>query len=324
MNFEARVNKLRQLLEKNKIPAALITDTDDIIYYTGYKPSSNSFLLVDQKTEKLILSPLDNEAKGLPVDVYFLSKKDQLKKFFGKKTFGYDDSSLLARTYQNLAKMKTKLKPAADIIKEPRNIKELEEIEAIKTAIQITKKSHKTLDIWGISEDQVAKQVDANFKKNGADIAFDTIVSAGKNGPLIHHIPNEKIIQKNELVIVDAGARYKYYCADITRTFYSKTNQKQKKILEDVENIQKQIIDFIRPGIKFEDVQKFYSKLMKKNKYQVRHLFGHGVGISVHESIKGEIEKNMTITVEPGVYLKDIGCRIEDIVLVGRDKIKVL
>ena len=72
MNFEARVNKLRQLLEKNKIPAALITDTDDIIYYTGYKPSSNSFLLVDQKTEKLILSPLDNEAKGLPVDVYFL------------------------------------------------------------------------------------------------------------------------------------------------------------------------------------------------------------------------------------------------------------
>ena len=257
------------------------------------------------------------------MDITFLSKKQGMKKLFSKKTFGYDEHSLLARTYLNLTKMKAKLKLASDIIKEPRNIKDSEEIELIKTAIQITKKSHKSLDIWGRTEDQVAKQVDAYFKKNQADIAFDTIISAGSNGYFIHHIPNEKIIQKHELVIVDAGARYKYYCADITRTFYSKTNQKQKKVLEDVENIQKQIIDFIKPGIKFDEIQKLYSSLMKKNKYQVKHLFGHGIGISVHESIKGEIEKNMVLTVEPGVYLKDMGCRIEDIILV-KNRAKIL
>ncbi len=323
MNFEARTNKLRQLLEKNKIPAALITDIDDIIYYTGYKPSSNAFLIVDNKSAKFLLSPLDNEAKSLPLDVYFLSKKQDLKKFFSKKTFGYDEHSLLARTYLNLTKMKARFKPASDIIKEPRNIKDSEEIEAIKTAIKITKQAHK-LDIWGKTEYWVAKQVDSNFKKSGADIAFDTIVSAGENGPQIHHIPSQKIIKPNELVIIDSGAKYNYYCADITRMFYSKINQKQKKVLEDVENIQKQIIDFIKPGLKFEDVQKFYCKLMKKNKYQVKHLFGHGVGISVHESIRGEIKENMTLTVEPGVYLKDIGCRIEDIVLVKSNGVKVL
>ncbi len=314
MNFKSRINKLRELLEKNK-NGFLVTDPDDIIYYTGYKPSSLSFLLVTGKDSTLFVSPLDNEAKLLEIDVVFAEKK-AFRSLKGK-VYGFDETHMPARAFLNLRKIGLRLKQSADAIKKPRCIKDIEEIELIKKAIGITKASQPT-SFAGKSEDSVAKEIEASFKMKGADIAFETIVASGKNSQYIHHIPDSKRIGKAENVLVDSGARYKNYCADITR-MYGKS-----KMIDDMVLVQNRIIDHISTGMTMKQVQEFYSKQMKKLGYKVYHLFGHGLGISVHETISGELENNMILTVEPGAYTGSDGARIEDVVLVKNNKARLL
>lgn len=318
-----RINKLVSLLENNNYPAALVTSKKDILYYTGYKVSDGAFLIIDIKSKpKLFLSPLDNEAKKLKIDVKFLKKKQDLNFLKKYKILAYDEYNLSAKTFQIMKKL-VKLKEASNIIKSPRNVKENKEIELVKKSVRITKQAQKNLKFLDKSEKEVAFHIDKKFREYSAENAFDTIVASGNNGFYIHHSPSKKKINDGELVILDSGARYENYCADLTRMFFSGLDNKRKKIVEDVENIQKQIIDFLEPGKRFSDVQKFYSNLMKKKGYKVMHAFGHGIGLSVHESLE-ILEKNSLVTVEPGVYIKNFGgCRIEDIILI-KDKPKIL
>ena len=97
-----------------------------------------------------------------------------------------------------------------------------------------------------------------------------------------------------------------------------------KKIREDCLEIQAQVIDFIHSGMRFSEIQDYYVKLMGKKKYKVYHLFGHSIGLEVHETID-EIRNGAVVTVEPGIYFPGKGgCRIEDMVLIKNGKAKVL
>ena len=321
-NYKKRINKLVSLLESNNIKAALVTDKTDLLYYTGYKVSDTAFLVVDTKTHpKLLLSPLDNEAEKLDLDVSFVSKKNDLNFLKKYKQIIFDENDLSARRFKFVKKL-VKLKEGSKIMKQPRTVKEPKEIELVRMAVKITKDAQKDLEFVGKTEKQVASHIDIKFREQRADNAFDTIVASGENGFFIHHTPSEKKINKGELVILDSGAKHKDYCADLTRTFSSNLNKSSKLVLEDVKEMQGKIIDFLEPGKTFKEIQKFYEKLMQKKKYKVMHSFGHGIGLSVHESVE-TLEKNTLVTVEPGVYLKPGGCRIEDIILI-KDKPRVL
>ena len=123
------------------------------------------------------------------------------------------------------------------------------------------------------------------------------------------------------------GVRYNGYCSDITRTFCLRPDSKKKKISENVSFIQQEIIDSIKEGLSFDYVEKIYENLMKKNSYSVFHSFGHGVGLSPHERpVKKDILRNgMILTVEPGVYIKNLGgYRIEDMIVIKNGKAKVI
>ena len=131
------------------------------------------------------------------------------------------------------------------------------------------------------------------------------------------------LIKKTRPTIVDFGARFNWYCCDITRTFAG-TSKEWKTTKEAVKNIQEEIIDFVKPGVGMEDIKKLYEKLMGKHRYKIHHSFGHGIGLEVHEQITGKLKENMVITVEPGVYKHSGGCRIEDTILVKKGKAEIL
>lgn len=308
MDFRSRIRKLQTVGHP-----ILVSNPNDVFYYTGYKPGTddNPLLLVPEKGKPtLFLSPLTT---GLKLAYTKTSTFDKLS--LPPKT-GYDEYHLPARLYLRF-KRKSRLIRAAEKIKKPRRIKSSEELAAMKKAISINKKALEAVDIYGKSEAEAARSIESQFHEQGAGVAFETIVSSGPNaGNNIHHISGSRKVQKKDMVIVDFGSRWKGYSSDITRTFFQ--GERQQKIVNMVKEIQKECIDMVRPGVQFDDINDFYSKKLEKLGYEPRHGIGHGIGIFIHESAV-KLEKGMVITIEPGIYIRNFGgCRIEDMILVAK------
>jgi Xaa-Pro aminopeptidase len=88
--------------------------------------------------------------------------------------------------------------------------------------------------------------------------------------------------------------------------------------------MQKRCIAAARPGKSLKEINELYKKMMRSRGYRVRHSIGHGVGSRVHERVKGPLKPGEVITIEPGVYERKGGCRVEDMVLITRSKPEVL
>jgi Xaa-Pro aminopeptidase len=228
-----------------------------------------------------------------------------------------------AALFRKLNKI-SRLRPAAEVIKRPRMIKDSHEIEQIERAIHITARALGSIKLINRSEEEVANDIDIIFRQNRAGNAFDTIIASGKNAAFIHHRPGSRKIGKKDILIADLGARFNGYCSDVSRTLCASPGSAEREIHENVSSIQAELMDSVRPGIDISEVEKQYEALLKKSGFKPVHGFGHGVGLSVHERIKGKLEKNMVLTIEPGVYKKGFGgCRIEDMLLVNK-KPKIL
>lgn len=252
---------------------------------------------------------------------------------------------------------------ASDLIMDPlRLFKEPEEIALIIKAAEITSLAlHGSLPYIqaGISEIQLAAMLDCLFKLEGAEAAFSTIVACGKNAATLHHSPAAAKLKNRDLVLIDCGAQYKMYCADMTRTLPvdGVWRGAQKDFYEIVLSAQRAAISAIRPGVKVHSVHHAaareitagllelgilkgrVSKLMAEKAYKpfFPHGIGHSLGLDVHdagpirENEAAALEAGMVLTVEPGIYLPKrtaghppLGLRLEDDVAVTRRGAAVL
>lgn len=326
MSFKQRQKNLRQELSESNYRAFLLSSENDIFYYTGYRSSGNCMLLVSPKNLKLFVSRLEGDTEKLTTARIVVTDKKakplykELKKY---KTVGFDESNLKTWTYLQLKK-KAKLKPAAEWIKKPRQVKEPGEISLLKKSARITKKAFK-IRLTGRAENRVAKDIRKIFLEKGDGDAFPPIVASGKNSAVIHHWPGKNKIRAKDLTIVDIGARVKGYCADFTRTFCPKPGKREKITMENMQSIHDTVLDMVQEGVKYKELQDAFEREMEKTGYKVKHMIGHGIGLSTHEPAPEVLKKNSVITVEPGVYIRGFGgCRIENSVLVKKDKGEIL
>ncbi len=229
-----------------------------------------------------------------------------------------------------------------------RMIKLAPELEAIKTAIDITTATLKEI-MTGIAsynyEYQIEADISRGFRFRGSDgHAFDPIVAGGKRACTLHNTSNNAALQPGELIVMDVGAAVMGYAADITRTVaMSIPNQRQQDIFQAVKSAQAYAITLIKPGIRlksYEDkVMRFIGSELKalgliKNlkEAEVRRYFPHAtshfIGLNVHDvgDYQMPLKPGMVLTVEPGIYIPEegIGVRIEDDVLVTADGVQSL
>jgi Xaa-Pro aminopeptidase len=202
-------------------------------------------------------------------------------------------------------------------------VKTAEEIRAIKKAVDITARIFRELESpFGRSERDFAGEIKGRIAAHGCRPAFRPIVASGST--VIHHKPGSRTIRENNPLIVDLGVRYKGYCSDVTRMHVPK-GRAERKICSFVSGIQKKAINRVRPGIELKELQGIYKKTMALKRYKVRHGIGHGIGRHVHERIKGGLKAGMVLTIEPGVYIRNLGgFRVEDMVLVKKSGCEVL
>ena len=222
------------------------------------------------------------------------------------------------------------LEETEGIIEKQRMIKDPEERDLILKACRITDDCFEHLKSFikiGLTEKQIAKEIDEFFIDHGADdVAFCTIVASGKNSSKPHAIPSDKKIEAGDPITIDMGCKYKGYCSDMTRTIFAGyVPEEIKPVYELVLKNQKQAINEMKEGVNLKIVSRMVQNDFKLNGYDLIHALGHGVGLEIHElpyastRVDFILKNKMVVTDEPGIYIPDkFGVRIEDTVLISQ------
>lgn len=226
---------------------------------------------------------------------------------------------------------------AGDLFLNMRACKAPEEIANMRRAIDISESALKATMSWaapGMTERQIADRLSAEMLERGAQgYAFLLVLSGEKSG-LPHGDTGDRVWGDDEFLLIDFGARYNDYPADITRTFcYGEPTAWMRAMYEAVYGANKAAREFARAGLSCEAVDRVAREVIEAaglGEYFI-HRLGHGLGLSVHELpniVAGNpqiLEPGMVFTIEPGVYIPGLGgVRIEDNVVVTEDGIDVL
>lgn len=241
----------------------------------------------------------------------------------------------------------TNIKNTYNILASMRGIKAPHEIENIKKAISVTESGISNI-LKNLKPGVMEYELEAHFNyvlnSNGVKYpAFANIIASGKNATDLHYSVNNCKVGPNDLVVLDLGAKYNHYSADITRTFPAsgKFTERQKQIYNIVLKAQLETIKAIKPGVTRQEVEDTALKVLSeeckkigliKNEGEIRHYYPHAVshslGLETHDKMnyKEPLKPGIVLTVEPGLYIfqEGIGIRIEDDVVVTKDGCEVL
>lgn len=216
------------------------------------------------------------------------------------------------------------------LIANARRRKDQHEIDMITRAIEITELAHEAASQAiepGLLECEVQASLEYIMTASGSRPAFPTIVATGKNATILHYMANEASLKSGDLVVVDIGAQYEGYCADLTRTYpvSGSFKKRQKELYQLVLDTQTYIADLAKPGMYLnnpdhpeQSLHHLAKAFLKKHGYDryFVHGIGHFLGLDVHDVGNGKepLQENDVFTIEPGIYIPDegIGIRIED------------
>lgn len=256
----------------------------------------------------------------------------------------------------------------AHILHEMRRVKSADEIKLVERAAEITAEGHVEAMRQvkpGMKEYEVEALIEYIFRKHGASApAYGSIVGTGNNATVLHYVKNDATLKDGELLLVDAGAEYKGYAADITRTFpvSGKFTDAHRDIYELVLKADEECVARARAGVSMDELydrsaeiltegmvslgilQGETAKLIEEEAHKkfYMHKLGHFLGMDVHdvglyyESGKARsLQPGMIVTIEPGLYFtkdaegvpdkyRGIGVRIEDDVLITAEGNRVL
>ena len=336
----------------------MLKDENAIYYECGYSCDNALYLSLGSEaffiTDSRYTIDAQEHVRGAEVvidgDLYGRAAK-LLKKAKIKKVV-FDPKEWSVAGFEAVrSKTKVHFKPVPDFSHKKRIVKSDAELKIIAKAATLGAKAFSVLakefSRNGFGKDEFsltyrAKGVLSGFGKY--DLSFDPIVAINANAAKPHATPTKRKLKEGDLLLVDAGLKYKRYCSDRTRTvsaqkdfkFRTKQTFAKKKIQKAYDTVLKahdRAIAKARSGMKAKEVDALTRDLITKagfGEYYV-HSTGHGVGLDIHEMpyISGRsdtvIEDGMVYTIEPGIYIPgEFGIRIEDMVAMVDGKAKVL
>ena len=264
-------------------------------------------------------------------DVRGLTLEDYENFFMFCENVGFEENYVTYAKYKEyMHKYKiNNLVETENMIEKQRLIKDEEEIEYIKKACEITDECFSYILNYikpGMTEKQIAREIDDYYYKNAEGTSFETIVASGENSSKPHAIPTDRQIQNVDIITIDMGCKINGYCSDMTRTFFvGEVPEYAKNVYELVLKNQEQVLKDMRENSNTKQISKMVDNDFRLHNYDFIHALGHGVGLEIHEepsiSSRSEniLKENMVVTDEPGIYIAGkFGVRIEDTVLITK------
>jgi len=223
------------------------------------------------------------------------------------------------------------------IIARSRRRKDVGEIEHVYRAVEITELAHESA-VQAIGDGVLEAEVQASLEymmiASHARPSFPSIVASGKNGTVLHYNHNSGTLKDGDLVVIDIGAEFNNYCADLTRTYpvSGSFTKRQKELYSIVLEAQAHIAEYAKPGMWLKNADKpdqslhhLAVKFITSRGYgkYFPHGIGHFLGLDVHDvgDYSEPLYEGDVITIEPGIYIpqEGIGIRIEDNYWITKD-----
>ena len=260
-----------------------------------------------------------------------VSKDDYENFFMFCENVGFEENYVTYATYKEMLR-KYKINNFVEtehIIEKQRMIKDQEEISNLEKACEITDHCFSYILGFikpGMTEKQIADEIEEYYRKRTDGLAFDTIVASGENTSKPHAVPTNRKIQEQDIITIDMGCKVQGYCSDMTRTFFvGSVPEEIKPVYDLVLKNQTQTLEEMKDGMSTRLLTKMVENDFKLNGYDLIHSLGHGVGMEIHEapyvSYRNDatLKENMVVTNEPGIYLPGkFGVRIEDTVQITK------
>lgn len=334
-DYLARIDALRAQFTQWEVDAFLVTNPSNRRWLSGFSGSAGSLLI----TPTAVLLSTDSrywEQAALQAPDYEIIRDGRLPAdlaaFIGRAgsgTIGIEANHLTLAAAQKLYEVEGPAwRPLTEAVEPLRQVKDAEEREKIAAAAAITDAAMARVPALlrpGISERELAWELERTMRQAGADhLAFDIIAAFGPHSARPHHSPGERPLAENEIVLVDMGAALDGYCSDMTRTFfYGTPDDTFKTVYETVLAAEEASLAGTRPGLNSQAAHEIAAGIIQAAGYgeYFGHGLGHGVGLDIHEApflspIRPPVElaAGMAVTIEPGIYLPGWGgVRIEDL-----------
>lgn len=339
------MQQLRSWLQEQGLHAFLVTQLQNRSYLSGWlndDAEGSGMLLVSQERQILLTSTLYQEVAAKqaadwevivpPSRDYFTTLAEIIHEA-GWTRIGFESTTLTYAEYaqasQALTESVTLLPYEKSYIESLRLVKQPYEIDLVRRAVAITDQTFAHLCRWiqpDMTEKEVQWEITRKMLELGADgLAFESIVASGPNGSMPHAHPGQRRIQRGELITIDMGARYKGYCADMTRTIClgEPAEIRMVELYEIVLLAMKTCEAGLHAGITGKAADALARDVLASSElaeYYI-HSTGHGIGLQIHEgpNLSERAPDEMilpagsVVTVEPGLYFPGwSGLRIED------------
>ncbi|QKF64310.1 M24 family metallopeptidase [Campylobacter corcagiensis] len=335
----------------------ILKNENAVFYECGY--SCDNLVFLNLKGEKFLItdSRYAIEAKQSVKECEVIESSELFKEArklirkFSVKDIIYDPNDFSVYEFGNLAKFGyINYKKRLNFSKKKRMIKSSDELEILRSAAKFGalgfEKFSKFISENGLDLDEKELFFEAeNILKDRGNLglSFEPIVAINENGAKAHALPSDKKLKNGDLLLFDAGVKFKRHCSDRTRTaifdnglnFTKDQNFTGKKaeIYEIVKEAQNLAIKVVKPGVMACEIDAVARDFIKKAGYEKEffHSTGHGVGLDIHElpninqRDKTILEKGMVFSIEPGIYIEgEFGVRIEDVVAVSENGCEIL
>lgn len=344
MHYLERVKRLQKLMPTVPCDAFLVEDTTNLYYLTGLQLSAGKVFVHEKGAHLLVDSRYFEMCKEhCPFPVLLLDgEKNSWQELFQQicpqaSTLAFDSETTTHRRYTELnafAKaQQLLLVPADNLIKQLRTIKDPEEITLLRKAAELGSRGFDfvcSLLKEGITEEQLAAALEIFWKQQGSKgLAFDPIIAFGPNAAMPHYRAGKASLKSGDCVLIDIGVNLQHYHSDMTRVvFFGSPHPTIKEIYGIVKKAQEAALSLCRPGTSISDLDRAARSIIEEHGYgkSFTHSLGHGVGLEIHELPilrnaapynKIILEAGMVITVEPGIYIPNLGgVRLEDTVAI--------
>jgi len=334
-------------LAERRLDALLVSSPANVRYLTGFT-GSNGIVVLRPGSACLFTDPrYELQASEETACTVLVARRPLYlavaKWLSGKGThrLGFEKGHLSQESFLLLDDQRpsaVRLVPSGGLVEDLRMIKSPAEIELIRRSVRLNSEAFERTIARarpGVSELELAAELDYRMRKLGAEKpAFETIVAFGPRSAMPHASPSAKALSRNELVLVDMGALREGYCSDMTRmAFLGRPGTRVKRLYRAVLEAQGAALAAVREGVTAEAVDRAARRVLGARGLSRAfvHACGHGLGLEIHESPRlgrGDqtyLKAGMAVTIEPGVYLQELGgIRIEDTVVVTRSGCEIL
>ena len=336
--IEQRGQFIQDILISENLDALLIFGLTNIRYLSGFTGTDGVLLIKDDESVFLTDSRYFSQAQEQVSTDRICCYNNKLQEVAdelstgGSQRVGFDADSVSVAMFEGLSGLTGPLQwtPLSTQLQALRGIKTEKELAALKAAANL---NHQAFDAVlpliqpGVTEREIALELEFVLKRLGGEAnAFDFIVASGLRGALPHGVASEKKMVAGDLLTIDFGTRVDGYHSDETVTLaIGEVDRKLRQIFDIVLEAHDLALAAIQPEMPICDLDAVARDYIASKGYAeyFGHSLGHGVGLDVHEypAVSARTEQKllagMVITVEPGIYIPDVGgVRIEDTVVV--------